>query len=32
MNKLIIDNVYELSDLIITEDTNLLKNLKDSSD
>jgi len=32
MNKLIIDNVYELSDLIITEDTNLLINLKDSSD
>jgi len=32
MNKLIIDNVYELNDLIITEDTNLLINLKDSSD
>lgn len=30
MNKLIIDNVDELSDLIITEDTNLLINLKDS--
>lgn len=31
MNKLIVDNVDELSDLIITEDTNLLINLKDSS-
>lgn len=31
MNKLIIDNVDELSDLIITEDTNLLINLKDSN-
>lgn len=32
MNKLIIDNVFELSDLIITEDTNLLIDLKDSCD
>ena len=32
MNKLIIDNVLELNDLIITEDTNLLINLKDSND
>jgi len=31
MNKLIIDNVDELNDLIITEDTNLLINLKDSN-
>lgn len=31
MNKLIIDNVDELSDLIITEDTALLINLKDES-
>ena len=30
MNKLIIDNVDELSDLIIHEDTELLINLKDS--
>lgn len=32
MNKLIIDNVLELNDLIITEDTNLLINLNDSND
>lgn len=32
MNKLIIDNVLELSDLIITEDTELLINLKDSNE
>lgn len=31
MNKLIIDNVDELGDLIITEDTTLLINLKDES-
>lgn len=31
MNKLIIDNIDELSDLIITEDTNLLINLKDTN-
>ena len=31
MNKLIIDNVDALSDLIITEDTDLLINLKDSN-
>ncbi|MBQ7137114.1 MAG: SufD family Fe-S cluster assembly protein [Bacilli bacterium] len=31
MNKLIIDNVDELSDLIITEDTNLLINLNNSN-
>lgn len=31
MNKLIIDNVDELNDLIITEDTNLLINLQDSN-
>lgn len=31
MNKLVIDNVDELGDLIITEDTSLLINLKDES-